>query len=653
MYETFYGLGGNAFRLTPDRRGTFPHASYTEAAETLLETIKRGDGVALLSSAPGTGKTTLINDLAARLESDGHSVGKVVHSQVDADDLLRLVGFAFGLQADAFSKAALLTQLRNRLGKKSRHRSPAVLIIDEAQNLTAAALEELRLLCNLTTDDGPVVQVLLAGQERLSERLRRPECEPIQQLVVASCRLNPLSATETRDYISQALQLVGWKGDPEISAEALRLLHGHTGGVPRLINLTVGRLLLHGSLIEAHRLDAPDVESVLAQLGNDHPNLLLDTSKSVLLSESAAAQPLLPLDAGTVVETEQQKGRHWRAHLTLSTLARKRDAATQFLKSGFWRVAGWNWKWAVAGLSAAAITTSAISLIDFERDRPVPPAALELVGGQESGIVAAGQVDPPSANGVETPVERATALAPVVKSAEVVAAPADDKRIETQEPDSVQHGSVSVSSDAAPGEPQEAFADIPPDDAEILSESAGATRSSGVHEGGLDQPVRDRNQISDAAMPRSVQEEGQDQSVAEQHEIEALLTKAELAMSTNRLTVPSGDNAYAYYREVLALDPKNAQARAGIGRIVHRYRQLAQQRLRRGDWRGARRFASRGLKIWPRDAKLRSIKRRAARARVANRERNAPETPEVPEPLKRIAEWFRSGDTNGSAFLDP
>lgn len=653
MYETFYDLEGNAFRLTADRRRTFQHESYTEAAETLFETAKWGKGVAILGGAPGTGKTTLINDLASRLECDGYSVGKVVHSQVDADDLLRLIGFAFGLQADAFSKAALLTELKNQLDKKCQHRRPAVLIIDDAQDLTAAAFEQLRLLCNLTTDGEPVLQVILAGQEGIWDRLRRLECEQIQHLVVTSCSLNPLSATETRNYLAQALCLAGWKGDPEISADAVRLLHGHTGGVPRMINLTVGRLLLHGSLIEAHKLDARDVESVLAQLGKDHPNLLVDTSKSELRSEAIAAQPLMPLDARTVEKSEQYKTRHlWVGH-TLSTLVGKPDTAAQVLKSGFRRTADWTWRWTVAGLSAVAITAYAISLIGFERDRPVTPSATEPARVQETGIVAATQIETPPANAAETPVKRAIDLATMAKSTEVVTPSAEGKGIELHEPDSVPEVSASVGTDSALGEAQAAASVIPLSDAEILSDRADATHPGVFQEEIQNQPGHGQNQISDEALPRSVQEEGQDQAGPEQKEVEALLMKAEVAMSQDRLTVPYRENAYTYYRKVLSLDPKNAQASAGIERIVHKYQELAQQSLRRGNWSEARLLASRGLQIWPRDPTLRSIKRRATRARGASRERNGSATSEAPELLKRIEEWFRSGDTNGSVFLNP
>ncbi len=190
----------------------------------------------MLTAAPGLGKTTLVDELADELGGEGYPVGKVASTQVDADDLLKLVGFAFGLEADAFGKAQLLNGLKRLVGGERRGPGPALLIVDEAHHLPASALEELKLLRNLAADGEPIRQILLCGQERLWETLHLPECELIRQLILGSASLSPLSAGETRDYIGHALLSTGWAGDPEIGADALRLLNAHTRGVPRLIN---------------------------------------------------------------------------------------------------------------------------------------------------------------------------------------------------------------------------------------------------------------------------------------------------------------------------------------------------------------------------------------------------------------------------------
>lgn len=625
MYETFYGFVGHGFRLTPDYRHRFSHHSYAAAAETLLTAIRQGKGLVILTGDPGTGKTTLVYDLVARLEDDGRFVGTVANSRVGGDDLLKLVGFAFGLRADTFSRAGLLTKLKEQLSSKSTPGNPAVLMIDDAQDLAATALQELLMLCNFTTGHGPLVQIVLAGQEPLWERLRRPEHAQIQRLVVASCRLNPLSLSETRTYIANALTHLGWRGEPEISAEALRLVQQRTGGVPRLINLTVSRLLLHGSLVEAHALGAQDVESVLALLGKDHPELLLDTSDQLLPSEPVSSEPLLPLDARAA--TEQRKPL-FRGRWSLPALSRHRDAATQTLKAWLQRVLDWDRKWTLAVLSAAAVAAYIIFFVSFDGERPVVSAAREPLGEEESGAPARVRLGLHALERVETPLEQTISPAPLAAGAGIVATPGEqDGAVGPDEPDPVEVESAMVSTDPKAEELPDSHMNIPVEIAEIPPDLDQEAPLEGTQAQGQDQHVRVYYELSE-------------------HEVSDLLAKAEQALSKNLLTVPAGDNAYAYYRAALARDPGNTEARAGMGRILHRYRQLARQRLNRGDLRGARRFASRGLKIWPRDRQLLSIKRRAARGRARKHERTAPEI------LNRFDKWFRSGNSSGSAFLD-
>jgi hypothetical protein len=157
--------------------------------------------------------------------------------------------------------------------------------------------------------------------------------------------------------------------------------------------------------------------------------------------------------------------------------------------------------------------------------------------------------------------------------------------------------------------------------------------------------------------PGGEQTEGLGEQTETDPKISELLAQAEQALSENKLTVPSADNAYAYYQAVFALDPDNAQARDGMQRILERYRQLAQQRLKKRDRRRARLYASRGLKIWPGDPTLLAIKRKTVKRRVVRTRRVQPaktpeKTPETPDFMGRVEKWFRSGDTNRSEFLN-
>ena len=616
VYETFYRLDGKGFRQTQDYRRKFSHASYAAAAKTLLDATTLGQGFVVLTGAPGTGKSTLVWDFAAQVERDGYFVGKVANSQVDADDLLRLIGFAFGLQADSFTKAGLWTTLKDHLSAKSPSGKPAILIIDEAQNLSLAALEDLCLLCRLPVRDGPILQILLAGQARFWERLQRPDHESILQLVVASCRLNPLSASETRGYIAHSLKLVGWRGDPEISADALRLIHVSTGGVLRLINLTVSHLLLYGSSVEAHRLEADDVESVLKQLGKVHPDLV--TNAEPLQSQSVLSQPLQPLDARAAEDTASR-----------------------------------SWKWAFTGLSSAAIAACIVVFLSVEAKRSVPLESLEPNRGQQTEIAPTAPRDPPAVTASHGHQESAAD-----RPADGVSIPITEN-IEATPPDGVAADNQDMQVPAQ-REVDAPLAKMPPGgvEADDQDTQVPAQREvdaplakmppGGVEADDQDTQVPAQREV-DASLakmpPGSVVADDQGTQIPAQREVDTLLAKAAGALSRNRLTAPPGDNAHAYYRAVLARDPANAQARTGVQRIVHRYRELAQQRLKRGDLEGARQLTVRGLKISPQDRGLLDIERRAARPAATKSNR------EVPDVLERLVRWFRSGKTNGP-FLD-
>jgi len=616
---TFYGFAGSELQMTPDRSFRFAHDGYTRAFATLLKVMRIGEGFVVLTGAPGIGKTTLINDLAARFESDGSRVGKVTGSLIDADDLLPLVAFAFGIEPDAFSKARLLTKLKEQLIVRSSGRQPVILLIDEAQDLSVEALQELYLLFDLIAGRGNIVQILLAGQERLWDRLRRPECEQVQQLIVESCRLLPLCPSETRAYIAQALREIGWRGDPEISADALRLIHERTSGVPRLINLTMGRLLLHGSLDKVRALGLHDVESVLEQMGEYHPELLLDESKEKPPSHPAALEPLLPLDLRAVEDSEAHQPR-LQERAFFSVKSQDRNASAESPMDRPRRMYGWSWKWAFAGLSATTVALYVIFANSFQAN-PLPPSGTrDPEGRQQSSFSGGDRVDQYEPEQSETPLE---------PDAHMVLSEADRKPLdlssrieETEDPrlNMILDKPAIAGFELTPKAHQALFADTLP--AAISME------------------------IDETIFLGAAQSKGPEQQNQIAHEASELLAKAELALSENRLTVPSADNAYAYYQAVLARDPGSAEARTGVRRIVQRYRQLATQRLNKRDLRGARLFASRGLKIWPRDQKLLEIKRQASGNRVMKQENK------LPEILERVQEWFRSGDTTSSPFLD-
>lgn len=254
MYDQYYGFSRSPFGLTPDVRFCYRHRSYTRAKAYMQYAVMREEGFLVVTGRPGMGKTTLIQDLLAELGAEQRLVARVDSTQLDADDLLRLVTYGFELPARGLDKATLLHGLEGLLRRRPEGAGTAILVVDEAQDLPDRSLEELRLITNLQQGARALIQIFLVGQDSLRDVIRQPHLEQLQQRIVAACHLEPLDLTETRAYIRHRLLCAGWSGDPVFEADALLLIHRASGGVPRLINKVCDRLLLYGSVDEAHRL---------------------------------------------------------------------------------------------------------------------------------------------------------------------------------------------------------------------------------------------------------------------------------------------------------------------------------------------------------------------------------------------------------------
>lgn len=269
MYESFYNLKVEPFRLSPDHRFCFSHKSYAKAKAYMQYAIHRAEGFVMVTGKPGTGKTTLVNDLVDGLSHSQIVVATIVSTQLEADDLLRLVAYNFGLEVDAPNKAVLLQGLSVRLRRYHEEGTRALLIIDEAQDLSTSALEELRLLTNLQLNNQPLLQIFLVGQENLRELVQKPSMEQVHQRLVAACHLEALNEADTEAYIKHRLDRVGWKNDPQIDQGVYPLVYQFSKGVPRRINLVCSRFLLHGCVEEKHRIRASDVRTVVEELQHE------------------------------------------------------------------------------------------------------------------------------------------------------------------------------------------------------------------------------------------------------------------------------------------------------------------------------------------------------------------------------------------------
>ena len=266
MYEHFYHLKAEPFRLSPDHRFCFNHQSYAKAKAYMQYAFERAEGFVMVTGRPGTGKSTLVNDLVDTLSSSGAKVAKLVSTQLEAADLLRMVAHSFGLQTENLDKATILQRLDKLLMSHHSDGRRALLIIDEAQDLSSSALEELRLLTNLQLNNQPLLQIFLLGQEELRALVQGPGMEQVHQRLVAACHLEQLKEDETKAYILHRLEQVGWQGDPAISNAIYPVIYRFSAGIPRRINQVCSRLFLHGGVEGSHKLGVEDIKVVIAEL---------------------------------------------------------------------------------------------------------------------------------------------------------------------------------------------------------------------------------------------------------------------------------------------------------------------------------------------------------------------------------------------------
>jgi general secretion pathway protein A len=266
MYEAFYGLSAPPFQLSPDHRFFFESAAHRSALAHVVYGLEQGEGFIVITGEVGAGKTTLVGHLFAQLDRQRFVAGRIVSTQLSGDDMLRMVAAAFGIAADAGDKATLLQRVEHFLLATQNDGRRCVLVVDEAQNLSIAALEELRMLSNFQSGAQAPLQSFLLGQPQFRSVLAAPALEQLRQRVIAAYHLGPLAGSEIRAYVEHRLRAVGWRDDPAITEPAFAALRAATDGIPRRVNTLCARLLLFGSLEGLHRLDETHVARVAAEL---------------------------------------------------------------------------------------------------------------------------------------------------------------------------------------------------------------------------------------------------------------------------------------------------------------------------------------------------------------------------------------------------
>lgn len=268
MYLDYYGFTAHPFLMTPDARLFFASSVHARAHAHLVYGLAQREGFIIITGEVGAGKTTLVERLCAELAPDWFTIARIMTSQVAGDDLLRLVADAFGVSSDG-TKAAVLRGIMDALRAGESVGRRHLLIVDEAQGLPPSALEELRMLSNVTEDGRALLQTILLGQPQLRRTIASPDLDQLRQRVLASYHLGGLSKDETHAYVEHRMRAVGWSGTPQWEPAALDLVHRFSSGIPRRINRLCARVLLGGALEHAQTLTAPMVEITARELEED------------------------------------------------------------------------------------------------------------------------------------------------------------------------------------------------------------------------------------------------------------------------------------------------------------------------------------------------------------------------------------------------
>lgn len=288
MYESYYGLSAKPFQLNPDPAFFYGSRGHRRAMAYLEYGLHQNEGFIVITGEIGAGKTTIVRNLLEKLDASKVVAAQLVSTQLDSDNILRLVAAAFGIPSKSLDKADLLLALEAFLVTTTAQGKRALLVVDEAQNLSQGAVEELRMLSNFQLEDHALLQSFLIGQPEFREIMQSPQMQQLRQRVIASYHLGPLDGEETRGYIEHRLRHVGWSENPRLDPEVFHKVYAATGGIPRRINTLCDRILLAGFLAEKAEIRASDVDDVLAELKEEQA----PAADAPVWSERSAVRPL-------------------------------------------------------------------------------------------------------------------------------------------------------------------------------------------------------------------------------------------------------------------------------------------------------------------------------------------------------------------------
>ena len=265
MFLDFYNLREQPFGVTPDPRFLYLSATHREALASVLYGVQSGRGFTAMVAKPGMGKTTLLYCLLERLRSSARTAF-IFQTQCNSHELLRYMAADLGVETNGQDAVEIHLRLNQFLVREAERGGRVVVIVDEAQNLSEEVLESVRLLTNFETPKAKLVQVILAGQPPLADRLASPTMSQLLQRVSISARLMPFTRSEVDGYINHRLQIAGHTGKDLFSSEARSMIAEHSEGIPRNINNLCFNALSLGCALRRKTVDALMVKEVLGDL---------------------------------------------------------------------------------------------------------------------------------------------------------------------------------------------------------------------------------------------------------------------------------------------------------------------------------------------------------------------------------------------------
>jgi general secretion pathway protein A len=264
MYKSYFGLKENPFNVNPDPRYLYLTKQIEEALTGLMYGIQTRKGFITLTGEVGTGKTTLVNRLLDWLRQRRTRTAFLFNSRMNTSHLFDFILAEFEIVCESRTKSQQLMKLNQWLLERYRAGETAVLIVDEAQNLSYPVLEEIRMLTNLETSTEKLLQIVLSGQPELEEKLKLPQLRQLKQRITLRCKTAPLTKEQTHAYIAERLRIAGTTGEQIFSPEAMDTVHMYSLGIPRVVNLLCEHALIN-TYVEQERVVSPKIVEDIAR----------------------------------------------------------------------------------------------------------------------------------------------------------------------------------------------------------------------------------------------------------------------------------------------------------------------------------------------------------------------------------------------------